>query len=70
MKAMKTPADLDALTASQALAIREQARFAWLAEVLGSGSMAEQMEVFRQRREVERLCEKVLRSTPMKSRAA
>lgn len=62
MKAMETPSDLDRLTEAQALAIREQARFAWLADTLSWGAMAEKMEIFRQRREVGSLCEMILKN--------
>lgn len=70
MKAIEVPADLDRLTDAQALAIREQARLEWLADVLTGGSMAEKMGVFRERGRIEQLCEKILNSMPTKSGAA
>lgn len=71
MKSLTGPEDFDRLTDdAQALAIREQARFEWLADVLTNGTMAEQMQVFRDRKEVTALCNQILKPTPMKSGAA
>lgn len=70
LQSLEAPADFDRLTDAQALAIHEQARFEWLADVLTSGSMAEQMEIFRERGQIGRLCEKILNNSPMKSNAA
>lgn len=70
LKSLEAPADFDRLTDSQALAIREQARFEWLADTLTGGTMAEQMEIFRERGEIGQLCEKVLNNMPMKSGVA
>lgn len=70
MKGIATPADLDQLTTAQVLAIREQARIEWLADVLISGTMEEKMGIFRERRQIEQLCKKVLSGTSMKSSAA
>lgn len=70
LKGLATPADLDKLTDAQALAIREQSRIEWLADVLTNGSMAEQMAIFRERGRISRLTEQILSNTPMKSGAA
>lgn len=70
LQSLETPADLDRLTDTQALAIREQARIEWLADTLTSGTMAEQMQIFRERGRIGQLCEKVLNSMPMKSGVA
>lgn len=70
IQSLETPVDLDKLTDAQALAIREQARLEWLADVLTGGTMAEQMEVFRERGQIKQLCEAILSSTSMKSKTA
>lgn len=70
LKSLETPVDLDRLTDAQAFAVKEQARFEWLSDTLTYGTMAQQMEIFRERREVEKLCSRVLNSSPMKSNAA
>ena len=70
MKSLETPADLDRLTDAQAHAIREQARFEWLADTLTGGTMAEQMSIFRERGQIGQLCNRILSNTPMKSDAA
>lgn len=70
MKSLETPADLDRLTDAQALAIRQQAYVEYLADTLTTGTMAEQMEIFRERGQIEQLCHRILNSTPMKSGVA
>ncbi|MGM9600017.1 MAG: CHC2 zinc finger domain-containing protein [Faecousia sp.] len=70
LKSLETPADLDRLTASQVLAIRDQAYFEWASDVLTGGTMAEQMEIFRERRWIEQQCNQILNSTQTKSGAA
>lgn len=70
LKTLETPADLDRLTGTQALAIREQAHIEYVSDVLTGGTLAEQMEVFRERGAINQLCERILNSTPMKSGAA
>lgn len=67
MKSLEAPANL---TDAQALAIREQAHFEWLADTLSSGTMAEQMQIFRERGQIGQLCNGILSNTPMKSGAA
>lgn len=70
LQSMEAPADLDRLTDAQALAIREQARIVWLADTLTGGTMAEQMQLFRERGRIGQLCEKILNSSQTKSGAA
>lgn len=70
MRDISSPADLDKLTDSQALAIREQAYIEWLSDTLSGGSMLEQMEIFRGRGQIGQLCKKILNHSPMKSGAA
>lgn len=70
LKGLATPADLDKLSDAQTLAIREQARIEWLADVLTDGTMAEQMQAWRERGRILRLIERILNSTPMSSNVA
>lgn len=70
MKAISTPADMDKLTDAQALAIREQAYIEYLSDTLTGGTMAEEMQIFRERGRIDQLCEKILNSTQTKSGAA
>lgn len=70
LKSLETPADLDRLTASQVLAIREQAYFEWVSDVLTGGTMEEQMKIFRERRCIEQRCKRVLNNLQTKSGAA
>ena len=55
MQSLKAPEDFDRLTDSQVLAIREQAHIEWLADRLSSGTMGQQMQIFRERGQIERL---------------
>ena len=66
---LERPEDIDRLTPAQVLAIQNQASVEFWADSL-TGSMEEQMAVFRDRREVERLCERILDRMPKKSGAA
>lgn len=66
---LEVPEDLDRLTPAQVLAIQNQASVEFWADRL-AGSIEEQMAVFRDRREVERLCGQILRPMSMKSGAA
>lgn len=70
MKSIEAPADLDRLTDAQALAIREQARIEYYVDTLISGTMADMMQVFRDRKAVDSLCGKILSLMPTKSGAA
>lgn len=62
--ALKKP--MDCWTQEETLAVREQARLEWRLEQLESDSMDEQIEVFRERRGVVKLCNRILSSTPTK----
>lgn len=62
MKSLETPADLDQLTDAQTLAIREQAHIEYLSDILSSGTMAEKVEVFYQRKGVDALCHRILKN--------
>lgn len=64
---LEAPNDLDGLTESEAQAIRVQHWAEQTANTLISGEMSEKMAVFRQRGEVDKLCNMVLRCTPKKS---
>ena len=66
---LEGPEDLDRLTPAQVLAIQNQASVELWADSL-TGSIEEQMEVFRDRREVEQLCNRILNTTPKKYGAA
>ncbi len=44
---------------AECLAVREQARLEWYAELLEAGSPEEQMEIFRQREAVKELCGRI-----------
>ena len=63
-------ADPEKITESEALAIRYRETLEFWGDQLSGGSLAEQMEIFRDREEVERLCRKILNSMPTKSQAA
>lgn len=60
LQSLETPADLDKLTDAQALAIREQARFEWLSDILSYGDIDEQMTIFRERRVIQSRTERIL----------
>lgn len=62
--ALKKP--MDCWTLEETLAVREQARLEWRLEQLETDSMDEQIEVFRERRGVVKLCNRILSSTPTK----
>lgn len=58
------------LTEREALAIREQARFEYLADTLADGTPEAQMAIFRERQVIQSRIEQILSDTPMKSSAA
>ena len=60
----------EALTAEQTLALQWQAAVAHWCDCLAAPEIERQMEVFRQRKEVERLCQRILTTAPKKSGAA
>lgn len=66
---LKGTGDFDRLTPAQVLAIQYQPVIEFQADCL-SGSMDEQMEVFRDREEIERLCERILNSMQTKCETA
>lgn len=68
--ALKNCQNLDALTEAEALAVKWQAAAEFWADCLMFGSMETQMEIFRDRRDIEARCEMILRNMPMKSGAA
>lgn len=59
-----------ALTEAEALAIRWAAAAEYLADVLQSGTVDEQMTIFRERQVIQPRIEKILRHTSMRSGAA
>lgn len=63
-------ADFDDLTDAEALAIRYRETFAYWADILANAPLSEQMAVFRDRKEVERLCKVILSNMPERSKTA
>ena len=63
-------ADPEQLTGAEALAVRYRETLENWGDQLSNGRLSEQMEIFRDREEVERLCRTILNSTPMKSQVA
>lgn len=70
LKSIETPADLDRLTNAQALAIREQARVEYYADLLSTGTMEDMMAIFRERGRIGQLCNRILSNTQTKSSVA
>lgn len=69
LKQLETPADLDGLTPGQCEAVRlREVLTAW-ADAL-HGDMAEQMEIFRLRGEVAKVCSRVLKTLTRRSSVA
>lgn len=68
--AIKDCKNLDDLTETETLAVKWQVSVEYWADCLLFGDMAAQMDIFRDRKEVEQLCNRVLNNTPMKSGAA
>ena len=60
----------DAWTDAEVLAVKWMPAIEAWADALDYGSMEAQMQVFRDRKGVERLCSQILTSTPMKSATA
>lgn len=58
--ALMSDATLDKLTDAEVLAIKWQPAIEYLSDCLMFGDMEQQMTVFRQRKEVENLCQKIL----------
>lgn len=61
------PADM---TDAEALAVRHRETFLYWSDVLQHGDLEEQMQIFRSREEVQRLCQMTSHSTPTKSKTA
>lgn len=70
LQSLETLADFERLTDAQVLAIREQAYIEYLSDTLTGGTMAEEMQIFRERGRISQLCEKILNSSQAKSGAA
>lgn len=68
--ALKDYQCLDDLTEAEALAVQWQTIVEYWADCLLLGDMGVQMDIFRDRKGVEALCNQILNSTPMKSGAA
>lgn len=68
--ALKDCQTLDDLTEAETLAVKWQAAVGYWADCLLFGDMAEQMDIFRSRKEVEQICNRVLNNTPKKFGAA
>lgn len=68
--ALKDCQPLDDLTEAEALAVKWQAVAEYWADCLLSGDMAVQMDIFRDRKGVDALCNQILSSTQTKSGAA
>lgn len=64
------PATWDEMTGQQALAMRWRDTLENYADVLAGGSTAEQMEIFRLRKEVTDVCNRILNDMPKKFEAA
>ena len=63
---IETSEDIDQLTEGQAFAIQRQEILEYWADCLTTGTLDEQMEIFRDRKGVERVCERILRDMPMR----
>ena len=68
--ALKNCQTLDDLTEAEALAVKWQAAVEYWADCLLSGDMAVRMDIFRDRKEVDALCNQILHNTQTKSGAA
>lgn len=60
----------DDLSDREALALRKQAHMEYLSDTLTSGTLAEQMEIFRDRRTIRNLCHTILQTSQTRSTAA
>ena len=68
--ALKNCQTLDDLTEAEALAVKWQAAVEYWADCLLSGDMAAQMDIFRDRKGVDALCNQILNGMRTKSGAA
>lgn len=67
---MANTAALDDMTDTEALALKYRDSFEYWADVLQHAPLSEQMTIFRDRKEVDRLCLTILKSMPTRSRTA
>ena len=63
-------ADAANMTDAEAVAVRNRETFLYWADVLLHAPLDEQMQIFRDRKEVERLCQMTMQDTPTKSKTA
>lgn len=70
LKSIESPVDFNRLTAQEALAIQWFETLEYWSDCLMSDDMEKQMQIFRERREIGRLCEQILNHTLTKSGAA
>lgn len=68
--ALRSLEDFSSLTDSQVFAIQNRERLEDISDTLAHGTMEEQMEIFRERKEVTALCRKILNSTKTRSMTA
>ena len=71
-KAIRTAnlADAGSPTDAEALAIRHRETLIYWADILLHAPLDEQMKIFRDRKEIEAICNKILNNTPTKSKTA
>lgn len=63
-------ADFNHLSDGEAEALVYREALEYWADILLHGYVDEQMQVFRERKEIERLCERIMNSTPLRSKAS
>lgn len=63
-------ADMENPSDAEAMAIRYKESFESWADVLQHSQLDEQMKIFRERKEIERLCRMTLQNTPTRSKTA
>ena len=64
MLQLQAPEDMGRLTPAQATAIQRREALEYWADCLSWGSLEEQMDIFRERKGIDQLCERILRDTP------
>ena len=67
---IEKPADLDQLSDLQVYTVEREPHLEYLSDLLTFGTLDDQMEVFRMRKEVEAICNRILSDMPMRSSAA
>jgi len=70
LQGIDTPADMDKLSEQEQEAIFWQSWHEYLADALTNGDPEEQMEIFRQREEVQSRLDRILSGSPVKSKPA